>query len=185
MSVPRVTEILKYYSSYEKVPHDILERAAARGSSVHALCAGIAHGNWIPETMINEELKGYVQSFTKWSATQVSKFLVIEKRYTDNELQYSGQVDFVVLGSDDNLYLIDLKTSARPQKTYPVQMAAYQHLLRVHKVPVKAAILVYLDKDGEFPEVHLMEDLWEELSVFISALHCYNYFNKGKKNDGN
>lgn len=182
MDYPRVTEVLRAYTSYDQVPKEILERAAARGTSVHALCAGIAKGAWIPDGMIGEDLIGYVNSFKKWASAQVGKFVVVEKRYTDDENKFSGQLDFVILGSDEQLYLVDLKTSSRPQKTYPVQMAAYDYLLRNHKIQVKGAMLVYLNKDGEFPEVHLLEDMTDELHVFLSALDCWHYFNKGKKN---
>lgn len=182
MDYPRVTEVLRAYTGFDYVPREKLEKAAERGTSVHALCAGIAKGAWIPDEMIDEELIGYVNSFKKWAAAQVSKFIVIEKRYVDDERQYSGQLDYVILGSDDQLYLVDLKTSAKPQKTYPVQMAAYDNLLRNNKIHVKGAMLVYLDKDGEFPNIHFIEDLKEESRVFFSALDCWHYFNKGKKN---
>lgn len=181
MNYPRVTEILRSHTSYDQVPVEILKRAAARGVTVHALCAGIAKGNWIPDGMIAEEHKGYVNSFKKWSEAQVDQFLIIEKRYMDDDLQYSGQLDFVVKGTDGNLYLVDLKTSAKPQKTYPVQMAAYDSLLRRHQVLVHAAMIVYLNSAGEFPEIHLIEDMKPEFEVFVSALNCWNYFNKGKK----
>ncbi len=133
--------------------------------------------------MIGEEYLGYVTSFRKWAEAQVDKFIIIEKRYIDSELQYSGQMDFVVLGSDGELYLVDLKTSSRPQKTYAIQMAAYDRLLRNHKIAVKGAMIVYLDKNGEFPEIHLLEDMNEELHIFLSALDCWHYFNKGKKHE--
>lgn len=179
---PRVTEILRYFTSYDNVPKDILKRAAERGTTVHALCAGIAKGAWIPDGMINPEHLGYVNSFKKWAETQVLKFVVIEKRYADEEYGFTGQLDFVILSNDNELYLVDLKTSASPQKTYPVQMAAYDRLLKNNQVTVKGAILVYLDKDGEFPEVNLIDDLTEEFNVFTSALTCWKYFNKRKKN---
>lgn len=186
MDYPRVTEVLKAFTNYDHVPLQILERAAARGTSVHALCAGIAKGAWIPEGMISEELKGYVTSFRKWAEAQVDKFIIIEKRYSDDHLQYSGQLDFVILGSDSKLYLVDLKTSARPQKTYPVQMAAYDYLLSIHNVHVEGAMLVYLSKEGEFPEIDLLEDMTQERQVFLDALNCWHYFNKrgkhGRKN---
>lgn len=181
MDYPRVTEVLRPYTNYEHVSKQVLERAAARGSSVHALCAGIAKGAWIPDGMIGEDLIGYVNSFRKWASAQVGKFIVVEKRYIDKERMYSGQLDFVVLGIDNELYLVDLKTSSRPQKTYPIQMAAYNYLLKNHNIDVKGAMLVYLNKDGEFPEIHLIEDMSEELHVFLSALDCWHYFNKGKK----
>lgn len=182
-NIPRVTEILKPFTSYEQVPKDILERAAARGTSVHALCAGIAKGNWIPDGMIGDELLGYVRSFRKWHEAQVNQFIIIEKRYTDCNEQYSGQLDFVVEATDGKFYLVDLKTSARPQKTYPVQMAAYATLLKQNKIHVEGAMLVYLDKAGEFPDIDLIGDMTKEFSVFTSALHCYRYF-KMRKKDG-
>ncbi len=184
-NIPRVTEILKPYSGLEYVPKQILDRAAARGTSVHALCAGIARGNWIPEAMIDENLVGYVNSFRKWSEAQVDKFITIEKRFTEPDMLYSGQLDFVVLGTDGKLYLVDLKTTAKPSKTHPVQMAAYDRLLKRHGIVVEAALLVYLTNDGEFPDIHRIDDMTKEFSVFSSALECWNYFfkRKGKKND--
>ncbi len=175
---PRVTEILKCFTKFDQVPKDILENAAERGTRVHNLCAGIANGEWIPEAMIPEELRGYVNSFKQWSEAQVTKFIVIEKRFKDDNLIFSGQLDLVILGSDNELYLVDLKTSARSYKTYPVQMGAYEHLLNIHQIKVKGAMLVYLKKDGEFPDIDFFEDLTEERNTFFAALTCWNYFNK-------
>ncbi len=185
-NIPRVTEILRPFTSYDQVPKDILERASARGTSVHALCAGIAKGNWIPDGMIGEELIGYVRSFRKWQAAQVKEFVIIEKRYTDSNQQFTGQMDFVVKCTDDKPYLIDLKTSATHQKTYPVQMAAYNSLLKQNNIHVCGAMLVYLDKTGEFPDIDLLdeEDLEENFYVFSAALHCYKYFKMRKKKNG-
>ena len=182
LTIPRVTEILKPFTSYDQVPRDILDRAAARGTSVHALCAGIAKGNWIPDGMIGDELIGYVRSFRKWQEAQVKRFIIIEKRYIDNRDAYSGQLDFVVECTDDKLYLVDLKTSAKPQKTYPIQMAAYDNLLKQNEVQVEGAMIVYLDKHGEFPDIHTLHDMQEEFGVFTSALHCHRYFKIRKKN---
>jgi hypothetical protein len=185
-NIPRVTEILKPFTGIDFIPKDVLEKAAARGTSVHALCAGIAKGAWIPDGMIGENLLGYVNSFKLWSEAQVDKFVTIEKRFTDEDLKFTGQLDFVILGKDGNLYLVDLKTSASHQKSYPIQMAAYDYLLEKHKIKVKGAMLVYLNKDGEFPNIHYLEDMQEERSVFMGALTCWHYFHKRKiKQDGN
>jgi hypothetical protein len=178
---PRVTEILKAYTHFENVPAGIMKKACARGSTVHALCAGIAKGAWVPDAMIQNDYVGYVNSFRKWVRGQVAKFEIIETRYADDKLKYTGQVDFVVKCRDEKLYLIDIKTSANPQKTYPIQMAAYKYLLGINGIDVNGAMLVYLDKDAEFPNIHFLEDLEEEFHIFLSALDCYHYFNKRKK----
>lgn len=182
MDFPRVTEILRPFTSYDQVPQKILSKAAARGTSVHATCAGIARGAWIPESMVNPEYIGYIKSFQQWANDQVKDFLIIEKRYATETLRYSGQLDFVIKGHDEKLYLVDLKTSARPQKTYPLQMAAYDFLLKNADLQIHGAMIVYLDKDGEYPNIHFLEDLSEEFHIFKSALDCWHYFNKGKLN---
>lgn len=180
MKYPRVTEILRPFTKYENVPPDRLAAAAARGSTVHAICAGIAKGAWIPDGMIAENLLGYVNSFKKWSQAQAIEFIEVEKRYFDEVYEFSGQIDYLILGSDQKRYLVDLKTSARAQKTYPVQMGAYWHLLTTNGMRVEGAMLVYLDKDGEFPEIDLIEDISEHQRIFWSAYECYKYFHKAK-----
>jgi hypothetical protein len=180
MEYPRVTEILRPFTGYESVPKQVLEKAAVKGTVVHAWCAQIAKGHWVPDGVIAEELLGYVTSFRKWAEAQATEFVVIEKRYSDDFMKYSGQVDYVIVGSDSELYLVDIKTSSKPQRTYPVQMAAYCHLLSQHGTNVKGAMLVYLNKEGEFPEIDMRENLEEEFEVFICARDCWRYFNKRK-----
>lgn len=184
MDYPRVTEVLRTYIDYTNVPPQILKNAAERGTTVHALCAGIAKGSWIPDSMIEESLQGYITSFKLWSEAQVKEFLITEKRYVDDDLMYSGQVDYVITGTDGRSYLVDLKTSARPQKTYPLQVAAYNSLLHCHGINVDGAMLVYLNKAGEFPEISVLNDMTEELHIFQSALDCWHYFHKGRRPRG-
>lgn len=180
---PRVTEILRPFTKYDFVPKKILDNAKTRGTTVHALCAGIAKGNWIPESMIAEDLQGYIKSFKHWSEAQVDKFVIIEKRFLDAHLLYTGQVDFVVKGKDGELYLADLKTGSTPQKTHKVQLAAYENLLGAHGIQVRGAMLVYLSKEGEFPEIDIIHEyeFGPHYSCFQSALECYNYFNRKRK----
>jgi len=176
--IHRVTDILRVFSSYQHVPSIILERAAARGTSVHSICAGISKGAWIPDGMIKEEYLGYVNSFKLWAEAQVDKFLVVEKRFIDDELEFSGQIDYVVLGKDGKVYLVDIKTTIRPVKTHLLQIAAYEYLLDKHSIHVNGAMLVYLSKEGEFPDITSKDCLRDELDVFMSALKCHKFFNK-------
>lgn len=180
MKYPRVTEILNPYNGYNEIPEHILKAAAGRGSRVHALCAAIANGNWLPDGMIEDELKGYVESFRKWSEAQVSEFWLIEQRYEHEDLKYTGQIDFVIIGNDDQFYLVDLKTTAKLHKSHTVQMAAYNLLLNKWHIEPVAAMLVYLNKNGDFPEIEMLEDMKEETDIFLSALRCWHYFNKEK-----
>lgn len=182
MYLPRVTEILKPFTNFDNVPKNTLAKAAVRGTTVHSICAGIAKGNWIGDELIDSEYLGYIKSFKQWSEAQVKEYIVIEKRYVDEDLMYTGQVDYVITGNDDNYYLVDIKTSATKHKTYPLQMAAYNGLLNINGINVHSSLIVYLDKNGEFPDIQCIEDMKEDYHVFLSALECWQYFNKGKRN---
>lgn len=182
MEYPRVTEILRAFTSYDQVPKHILDNAAARGTTVHALCAGIAKGAWLPDGMIGEAHLGYVNSFKLWQQAHVTSFDIIETRYIDEVLGYSGQLDFVIKANDGKLYLVDLKTSAKPQKTYPIQMAAYDRLLKKHGIVVEGAMIVYLNKTGEFPDIDFLPNMDAEFHIFSCALDCWNYFKPRKLN---
>lgn len=184
--LPRVTDILKPYSNFKYVEKTILMRAAERGTAVHGLCASIAKGDWVPDSLIDPALAGYVRSFKLWHKDIIEGYHVIEKRYSNPSLGYTGQVDFVVKLKKSGNFLVDLKTSASPQKTYPVQMAAYMNLIahcRDNGLKVQGAIIVYLDKEGEYPKVHQMDDWKEELEVFLHALECWKFFNKRKSDE--
>lgn len=183
MDYPRVTEVLRGFTKYDQIPKKILEGAAIRGNTVHSLCAGIAKGDWLPESMINEDYKGYVNSFKQWRDAQVSEFLHIERRFKDDSLRYTGQVDMVFKGTDQRVYLADLKTTSKPVCTFPVQMAAYHNLLAVNNIQITSAMLVYLKKNGDFPDIDIIEDFKEPMDVFNKALYCHNYFNKEVSRD--
>jgi hypothetical protein len=180
MNYPRVTQILAPFTSYDRVPKQTLENAAARGTSVHAYCAEIAKGIWVPSKMINEECKGYVDSFQQWVDAQVEEFLVIEKRYADEDHKFTGQIDCLIRAHNGETYLVDLKTCAKPNKTHALQVAAYEHILRKHGYATAASMIVYLKRDGEFPDIDFREDLSEELRIFFAATECWHYFNRGK-----
>jgi hypothetical protein len=180
---PRVTEILKYFTTYDSVPKEIMAKASIRGTKVHAICAGLAKGAWIPDSMIPEDLQGYVNSFKLWSDAQVTQYEIVEQRYVHKGYRFTGQLDFVITANDGKRYLVDLKTSAKPQKTYPIQMAAYKILLANVGIYIEGAMLVYLNKDGEFPEIQLLDKMHEEMAVFMSALDCWQYFHKKKGDD--
>lgn len=175
IGLPRVTEVLKFYSNFDKVNKEILEKAAERGSTVHGLCAAISRGAWVSETMVDEELRGYIKSFEQWKDAQVDEFIITEKRYQDEERKYTGQIDFVIRGTDKELYLVDLKTSTNHNKSYCLQMGAYWGLLKQQNINVKSAMLVYVNKESKFPDIYMVEDLEKEYRIFLLALEIFYY----------
>lgn len=193
----RVTDILKPFTPFKNMSEPAIDaqesawrrtvqKAAARGTTVHAICAAIANDEWVPCDIIPQEAKGYVESFHAWMKDRVEMFLVIETRYSDDKQEYTGQVDFIALYKDGRCVLVDIKTTYKPEKTHPIQVAAYSQLAELHGCHVDAVSLVYLSKEGKYPKCFEYEEDELELrrDVFNSALNCYKYFNSTQRRHG-
>ncbi len=184
MEYPRVTEVLRPFSKYDSVPKQTLEKAAERGTAVHALCSAIAKGAWITDGMIPKELVGYIHSFRMFEDKFVEDYQIMEERFTSKQFGYTGQIDLLILDMNKEPVLVDLKTTSTKPKTHRIQLAAYQNLLAENNLYVESAMIVYLDREGHNPQIVEIDDneFDDEMRIFLSALDCYKYF-QGVKND--
>ena len=169
----RVTEVLWPYSNLGMVDPKVLQHAADRGTKVHKICEGIASG--LGEHGVDEECWGYVQSFKKWwgDGRQV---IEMEKRFWDDELLLTGQVDFI-LEEPAGLVICDLKTSSAPSKTWIAQGCAYAYLAKQAGYDINGIQFIHLNKHGKEPKVHSYE--YDE-DFFFACLTVYlHFFAKG------
>ena len=127
--------------------------------------------------MIKEGCLGYVNSFKQWVELFVDEFVYIEKKLSHEQLLYGGEIDYVICDLlEHKKYLVDIKTTYLPLKYHNVQISAYNELLKQNNIETEGNLLVYLDKDGEFPEIISLEDVSKEFQIFKHALACHNYF---------
>ncbi len=165
----RVTNILYPFSGLQNIDPDILAHAAKRGTRVHKICEGIASG--IGEIGGDEETWGYVESFKKWWERGI-EVISIEKRFWDDELSLTGQVDLII-NTPDGLAVVDLKTSSRPSKTWEAQGSAYAYLAKKSGYDIKKIFFLHLNKHGKEPK--LIEYPVDD-SFFLAVLRVYNHF---------
>lgn len=169
----RVTQILYPFSGLEKIDSEVVANAAQRGSRVHKICESIISG--LGEFGVDEETWGYVESFKKWW-TNAPEVISMEERFFDEEHKITGQVD-LICKMDEGLVIIDLKTSARPSKTWPLQGSAYAYLAKRHGYDIKKIFFLHLNKHGKEPK--LIEYPITEM-FFLEVLRVYNYFYRSK-----
>lgn len=189
MNYPRMSEVIHAYTrgAYESVPMEVLVHAQERGTKVHGYAAASLKGLFLPE--IDDECGAYLESFLEWKEAARPKPKIIEERFYDDDLKFSGQADLIcTVGNGKDLVLVDLKTSANPSKAWPIQLAAYKHLAEVNGLNIQRALVVQpkvtkkKDAHGKIvfvpgkPKVYEFDDLDAYWEVFSSALICYNYF---------
>lgn len=193
---PRVSEIIGKQNAEElrSVPLDTLANACIRGQKVHDYCTAWARRLWV--TDVELEYQPYVDAFIQWATENTKECIHSSIRLYDDVKRFTGEFDMIVKLNNDELALIDIKTSASKSKAWPVQLAAYAHLCKlngftfdvvcnIHLKKTHAAL--YEERKGEKvlispPVVKVSElrhnDLNEYWDIFSSALRCYDYFDR-------
>lgn len=165
----RVTTILYPFSGLQNIDPVILQRAATRGTRVHKICEGIASG--LGEHDIDDETRGYVESFKKWWELG-QDVLMIEQRFWDDELHITGQVDFIIK-TPQGLAIVDLKTSSKFSKTWQAQGCAYAYLAKKAKHDIKKILFIHLNKNGKAPKIY---EYPVDDSFFLAVFKTYQHF---------
>ncbi len=172
----RVTKILYPFSGLGKLNPDIVAHAAERGTKVHKICEGIIRG--LGELAVEEETRGYVESFKKWWDLG-HKVIAIEERFWDDDLCITGQVD-LILDTEQGLTIVDLKTSSRPSPTWKAQGCAYAYLAKKAGYDVKRICFLHLNKHGSKAKIY---EYTPDDSFFLAILTVYEYFFKERGNE--
>lgn len=169
----RVTDVLRFCSSLQNIPEDVLKRAADRGTRVHEACDALILGIGIKP---DEEIKGYVESFRKWYPKD---FIDKPDRFYCDKYMITGECDGIYKDGED-LVLVDFKTPIRESSTWNIQLSAYAYLARNEGYPISRIEVLKLDKQGKEPKVYVYEDQFE---VFLGCLSAYRYFHDGKEQE--
>lgn len=165
----RVTKVLYPFSGLQNINQEVLQNAARRGTKVHKICEAIASG--LGEIGVDEEVWGYIESFKKWWEKGVN-VVEIEKRFYDDDLCITGQVDFII-DTPEGLAVVDLKTCSKPSKTWPAQGSAYAYLAKKSGYDIKKIYFLHLNKHGKPAKIfeYPVDD-----SFFLAILKTYLHF---------
>ncbi len=132
------------------------DRAAARGTDVHALAEELLHGR---EVEVPEHLAGYVNGYVDFIDRWQLQPVVTEKPCASREWWYAGTFDAVAdIGAGQlkgKRLLLDWKTSRGVYGETAMQLAAYQHAEfyvaddTEHPMPeVDGLAVVHISRDG-------------------------------------
>jgi hypothetical protein len=123
--VPSVTQVLDGLHSFAAVPQDVLKAAQERGTYVHALCEYHDEGDLDPSSI--GPYGGYLDAWIEFRASYKAEWTGIEVRGYSARFGFAGTCDRRgYLGAVP--YILDIKTSAQPHRTWGIQTAAYRQL---------------------------------------------------------
>jgi hypothetical protein len=100
------------------------DKAAVRGTDVHALAEELLHGR---EVDIPEHLVGYVEGYVRFLDTWQPTPILTERPSASRTHWYAGTPDAVVTLPSGERLLMDWKTGKRVYGEHALQLAAYAH----------------------------------------------------------
>jgi hypothetical protein len=180
MSNPSVTQVLSPWSDFSKIPEDVLEYAAWRGTEVHRLCSIYARGLPIIGE-IRPSCAGFFLSFQQWVDTCVEKVHLVEAELAHPAYGYIGHPDLIVtIKGDPGPTLVDLKTPVIESPTWKGQLSAYDELAQVNGHEIYRVGVLMLKRDGGTAKFKEYKRDGRDLAAFLSALTAYRFFGGGE-----
>lgn len=178
----RVSEVLRPWYDFDKVPVDILERKMKIGTNVHNAIK--MHFLNLPFVLSDEE-RPYFDSYVQWINTFGLKLEICEQRYYDDFLKITGCIDgIMVFPYEDEKVLVDWKTSStfdsRNSTVWQMQGTMYWHLLNQLDYPLLSDrfLFVQLSSTGGFPKVHEYHYESKIMAKCAAAVELYWLFAK-------
>jgi len=174
----------------KNVPWQSRDRAAKRGTDIHAFAEAILHGG---EVEVPAEISDYVQGYINWLDEWQVEPILTEKTVGSRRYKYAGTFDAILkFGSGplkDKIYLCDWKTSNSVYGEMALQLSAYSNaefyidddgneqvlplvdgLAIVHVKPGKTEVYTVNDEKYAFKSFLHVAELSEKLSIIEDLL---------------
>jgi hypothetical protein len=175
----RVTDVLAMFTKMHEIDPDVLQNAANRGTAVHHALDGYIYGD-LPMYVEEPEWEGYLKSAEAW--VDARTFIANPGRFWDNTRMLTGSPDAFYVNDEDEIVLVDFKTSAVESKTWKLQGSAYAFMARKHfDMDVKRIEFIRLQKNGNPCKVH---SYVEDFDMFEKCLDVFRYFTAKKRTPG-
>jgi hypothetical protein len=109
-------------ATVKQSPWTARDRAAVRGTDVHALAEELIHGR---DVDVPEHLADYVTGYVKWLDLWQPEVLVTERPVANRQWWYAGKFDVIYRLRDGRVVMADNKTSNGVYGETALQLAAY------------------------------------------------------------
>lgn len=147
--VPGVSKIIEPLRSWEGVPADVLDRAAALGTAVHLATYYDDRGT-LDEASLAPEVAGYLEGWRRFRREKKPTLIHREKFVYNPALRYAGQLDAEMI-LDGELTIGDLKSGVK-HRVHGVQIAGYALARKEEEgwTHFPRRVAIHLSPDGHY-----------------------------------
>lgn len=126
---------------------DYKNEKAEKGTKVHNYCERLAMGNRIDVSEDSKEVVKKTLGYIKWYNKMEPKIIDTEFQVVNRLRKYAGTADLIA-EIDDEVWLIDIKTSSQIYNSHKFQLSMYNKAISAQDdvVPEKQGILLLKDR---------------------------------------
>lgn len=179
MRLISVTEALRPFNDFSRIPPDVLQKASGRGTRVHAAIAAHLTGTFLVTPLPAEEVPLF-DSLRLWCDEMVLEVIAVEPELVNESLGFCGHPDAAVVLKDGQNCVPDWKTPQVESPTWPIQCAAYQQLASQTYGKEFIACAVQPRPDGKIAKAFMYGKNPHHYAIFLNCLNAYRYFNGGE-----
>jgi len=174
--LPSVTEIIRPLQDYAAIPERVLEYARQKGEAIH-LAVQLHHEGDLDIGSLDPAIVPRFDAWLKFVEDKAPRICGFERPLYSRIYRYAGTPDLWCL-MDGVLWLLDIKPNSLC-KWYPIQLAAYQQLLRetgLSKEGQAKRATLQLKDDGTYKltPYDRAQDA-ADMGVFLSLLSILNW----------
>lgn len=179
--LPGISRILEPINDIDSIPRNALMNASDRGDKIHKICERFDLGYINEEEALNCEYKSYIEQYFKFLKDTNVKWYAIERKMMNPDLRFAGRLDRIGF-INGKTYIIDIKSSCKPQNWWPVQLEA-QRILASQTMKIDCVRSLYLTDNDKYKLIKYKErDEQEAHDVFLGLLTvCHWEIKRGKR----
>jgi len=176
----RVSDILSQLQDFSGIDPMVLSKKAELGTEVHEAIQNYVYGGF--PYLSSDKANLYYQSYIKWHEGHRPHYEWMEKRFFDDALMITGQIDgYCCFDGNNKPMIIDYKTSYTANlNIWSLQAHFYWYLLKQSGIdPIGQMSWIHLHRTGKIARTHTFEFSEEKLQQCIELTHKYweNYNN--------
>lgn len=180
--LPSVTQVLDVLGAYDGVPESMLKRARRIGQDVHTAIELIEEGT-LDDASVEADTWEFVTQYSMWRARTRPVVLACEGMVFDDVFGFAGTIDLYAM-IDGAPWLLDIKTPAQAQRTWPLQLWAYLEAARRNGIRARDGQITTIDPATRLGVLRLRPDGAAMIPVdstagvgpiFISALNVLRW----------
>jgi len=155
-------------------PYQKSEKAKGRGKTIHSIVEAYKKSGIVIKD-IPKQFRPYAQAFYKWVKDNNVNILQQEKTVVSKKHRYAGTLDLIAkINSEDNLWLIDIKTGKDIYPEVYLQLSAYKEAFKEQGNKVDRIAVLLLKDNGDYK----FEVGQSIINVFLAAKKLWEWFNR-------